>query len=738
MSTQNSNSSGNGNAQGFSPTHINTSLGAALKYKVGDIVDKTYLLTAPLGQGGMGVVFACKHLVLGKEYALKLLGDQSVNSDLWTRFELEARALAKLNHHGIVSIHNMGLDKGRCLYYVMDLLHGETVSARLARQGPLPVKKALLLFYEVAQALSESHQHGIIHRDIKPSNIIIVSESASYSLPEVQEHTKLVDFGIARLSEGTRSQVKTATGTIFGTPFYMSPEQCEGLRTDARSDIYSFGCALFEALSGSPPFCGVNAFQTFYMHQTATPPRLADVYPEGKFSQSLEEALAKMLAKAPAKRYQSMSEVMHDIERILGGKAILQAARKSSRVDLPAQANTTKTSNVGQITASKRTIVFACLALAFIVLVVAGFLLRPAVKVVETQPQKKAKFYDVAEEFPSQERLNKSKRLATSGPLDVAGATESEYDAMDNFFLLTYKPNERHFQRALGDYLQVHKRQGRSYLTPRGFKFPDDIILGAIGTNNSFQNSLHPAFANGLVPFRKGADATYYLGTSLNEYPQVLDGFGDEDLTGLNFVAVEPKRVLNRISGWRRLKELSFFNPLIKAPPGQEEFDESPVGNWVLPFVDSRPGITSLGLCHPQTTGEALLASSTLPKLNTLKLKRVSQIEGLLRKLPELPLLKNLWLIDEATQDKDLEPLTRMKNLETLVVRRGKLTPASLKYFKQMKNLKHLLLDSPWSKEEKALFIKALPCCQFESIYEMEYLRLYRDGQEPAGVRTVK
>lgn len=733
-------SSQNSSSNNLSPTHINTSLGAAQTYKVGDIVDKTYLLTAPLGQGGMGVVFACKHLVLGKEYALKLLSDQSVNSDLWTRFELEARALAKLNHHGIVSIHNMGLDRGRCLYYVMDLLHGETVSARLARQGPLPVKKALLLFYEVAQALSESHQHGIIHRDIKPSNIIIVSEPASNSVPDLQEHTKLVDFGIARLSEGTRSQVKTATGTIFGTPFYMSPEQCEGLRTDARSDIYSFGCALFEALSGSPPFCGVNAFQTFYMHQTATPPRLADVYPEGKFSQSLEESLAKMLAKAPAKRYQSMSEVMHDIERILGGKAILQAARKSSRVDLPAQANSANSSSIRQDPTGKKTSLIVCVIsiLTLIILAVPVFLWRPAAKSVESAPQKKAKFYDVAEEFPSQERLNKSKRLTTGGPLDVAGATESEYDAMDNFFILTYKPNEKHFQRALGDYLAVHKKQGRGYLTPRGFKFPDDIILGAISTNSSFQKSLHPAFANGLVPFTKGADATYYLGTSLDEYPQVLDGFGDEDLTGLNFVAVEPRRVLNRISGWRRLKELSFFNPLIKAPPGQEEFDESPVGNWVLPFVDSIPGITSLGLCHPHTTGEALLASSTLPRLNTLKLKRVSQIEGLMHKLPELPLLRNLWLIDEATEDKDLEPLTRMKHLEILVVRRSKLTPASLKYFKQMKNLKHLLLDSPWSKEEKALFIKALPCCQFESIYDMEYLRLYRDGQEPAGVRTVK
>lgn len=734
MSSQNSNNSnGHNDLQGLRPTHINTSLGAAQTYKVGDIVDRTYLLTAPLGQGGMGVVFACKHLVLGKEYALKLLSDQAVNSDLWTRFELEARALAKLNHHGIVSIHNMGLDQGRCLYYVMDLLHGETVAARLARQGPLPVKDALLLFYEVAQALAESHQHGIIHRDIKPSNIMIVAE-----------HTKLVDFGIARLSEGTRSQVKTATGTIFGTPFYMSPEQCEGLRTDARSDIYSFGCALFEALSGSPPFCGINAFQTFYMHQTATPPRLADVYPDGKFSQSLEEALAKMLAKTPAKRYQTMSEVMHDIERILGGKAILEGARKSSRVDLPAQTSEGRI-NLGsqkETYAGKRKIVIALCTLSIMTMAVTAFLLRPAVKIVDTQPEKKAKIYDVAEEFPSKERLNNSKRQATSGPLDVAGATESEYDAMDNFFLLTYKPNERHFQRALSDYLKSLKKQGRGYLTPRGFQFPDDIILGAIQTgrpsDSSFEKSLHPPFAQGLVPGKRGTEAIYYLGTPLNEYPQVLEGFSEDDLTGLNFVAVEPRLVLNRISGWRRLKELSFFNPLIKAPPGQEEFDESPVGNWVLPFVDSMPGITSLGLCHPAMTGQAILASSTLPRLNTLRLKRVSDVDGLMQRLPTLPLLKALWLIDEGTEDKDLEPLTHMKHLETLVIRRSKLTPASLKYFRRMKSLKHLLLDRPWSKEEKALFMRALPVCQFESIYEIEYLRLYRDGQEPAGMRTIK
>lgn len=726
-----------GVSQRHRPTQINSSLGAALKYKTGDIVDKTYLLKAPLGQGGMGVVFACKHLVLGKEYALKLLSGECVNSDLWTRFELEARALAKLNHKGIVSIHNMGLDQGRCLYYVMDLLHGETVAARLAREGRLSIKESLVLFYEVAQALFESHQHGIIHRDIKPSNIMIVEGD------DKQEHIKLVDFGIARLSENTRSQVKTATGTVFGTPIYMSPEQCEGLRTDARSDIYSFGCALFEALSGSPPFCGANAFQTFDMHLNAQPPLLSDVFPPGNFSQSLEDALAKMLAKAPARRYQSMSEVMHDLERILGGKAILQAARRQSKVDLPALPDN---SFVPPVESGKRKklIIVALLTLFSLIIAVAVFLLRPEVKILSAATDKKARVYDVAEEFPSAEKLNSSKRLATSGPLDVAGATESEYDAMDNFFLLTYKPNERHFQRALNDYLKANRKAGKGYLTAAGFRFPDDIIIGAIdiGADNksgaNFQKSLNPPFANGLLPFKRGRDATYYLGTSLNEYPQVLEGFGEEDLTGINFVIVEPRRVINRISGWRRLKEISFFNPLIKAPPGQEEYDESPVGNWVLPFVDSMPGITSLGLCSPQTTGEAIVASTTLPRLQTLKLKRVSKLEPLMQKLPQLPNLKNLWLIDEGTTDADLGPLIGMKNLETLVIRRSKLSPDSLKYFKQMKHLKHLLLDCPWTQKEKIAFVKALPLCQFESIYEIEYLRLYRDGKEPAGVRTVK
>lgn len=719
------------------PTQINSSLGAALKYKSGDIVDKTYLLKAPLGQGGMGVVFACKHLVLGKEYALKLLSGECVNSDLWTRFELEARALAKLNHKGIVSIHNMGLDQGRCLYYVMDLLHGETVAARLAREGRLPVKEALVLFYEVAQALFESHQHGIIHRDIKPSNIMIVEGD------DKQEHIKLVDFGIARLSENTRSQVKTATGTVFGTPIYMSPEQCEGLRTDARSDIYSFGCALFEALSGSPPFCGANAFQTFDMHLNAQPPLLSEVFPQGEFSQSLEDALAKMLAKAPARRYQSMSEVMHDLERILGGKAILQAARRPSKVDLPALPDDTFVSPE-ESGARKKIVIVGLLALLSLIVAVAVFLLRPQVKILSVAADKKAIAYDVAEEFPSEKKLNSSKRLATSGPLDVAGATESEYDAMDNFFLLTYKPNERHFERALTDYLGEHKKAGKGYLTAAGFKFPDDIILGAIQIDAankagaSFQKSLRPPFANGLIPFNRRQEATYFLGTSLSEYPQVLEGFGEDDLSGINFVAVEPRRVINRISGWRRLKEISFFNPLIKAPPGQEEYDESPIGNWVLPFVDSMPGITSLGLCSPQTTGEAILGCTILPRLQTLKLKRVSKLETLMQRLPQLPNLKNLWLIDEGTTDADLEFLTGMKNLETLVIRRSKLSPASLKYFQRMKRLKHLLLDCPWTQSEKNSFVKALPYCQFESIYEIEYLRLYRDGKEPAGVRTVK
>jgi serine/threonine protein kinase len=209
----------------------------------------------------------------------------------------------------------MGVEGGQWPYFVMELLTCESLNEQIKRLGKLTTNQALPLFIKVADALAQSHSQGIVHRDIKPGNLMLVKDGSG-----AISNIKIVDFGIARvLGNDQASQSQTATGMIFGTPYYMSPEQCSGLKVDQRSDIYSFGCALYETLTGRPPFVGNNAFETFLLHQTA-PILLSTLDPR------LSVIMERLLAKEPSARYQTMADVSRDLKRVLRGPGTASSA----------------------------------------------------------------------------------------------------------------------------------------------------------------------------------------------------------------------------------------------------------------------------------------------------------------------------------------------------------------------------------------------------------------------------
>lgn len=282
-----------------------------------DIVGENYEIISLIGVGGMGYVYRVRHRILQKQYAMKTLSSQHVSEIAWRRLQVEAQAIARMNHPNIVGIHNLGLHEDRLPYYVMDLLDGEALADRLKR-GSLTLAQALPIFIEVCKGLGYAHKKGIIHRDIKPGNIILLKEPDSSGAT-----VKIVDFGIAKLSGASdpNNQNLTCIGEVFGSPYYMSPEQCEGKRIDARSDIYSVGCTLFEALVGHPPFKGNNPVQTMVMHQSQEPPSMSAA--SGKnFPDEIEELVATLLAKAPMDRYQSLDKVAEDLQSIAAGREV--------------------------------------------------------------------------------------------------------------------------------------------------------------------------------------------------------------------------------------------------------------------------------------------------------------------------------------------------------------------------------------------------------------------------------
>lgn len=289
--------------------------GGREKFKPGTLLGGAYKVIHQLGKGGMGDVYRTRHVVLEKDFAVKVLTGQELNNANWLRFQTEAKVISRLDHKNIVKVYNLGLHQDIYPFYAMDLLEGEPLDSVLTRFGTLKVDDALPIYLQVVDGLYYAHKHGVIHRDIKPANMMLILENGS--TPAV----KILDFGIAKLSlvENKAMQSLTAPGEIFGSPLYMSPEQCIGQSVDARSDIYSLGCALFETLTGRPPLRGENTFKTILMHQSDAPPSLKEV--TGKeFSPGIEHVVARCLRKKPEDRYQSMKELEVDLIRVGEGK----------------------------------------------------------------------------------------------------------------------------------------------------------------------------------------------------------------------------------------------------------------------------------------------------------------------------------------------------------------------------------------------------------------------------------
>ncbi len=307
---------GQANDQANAPVPVQVNIEKPGAFTPGTIVGASYEVIELLGRGAMGMVYRVKHVTLSTEYALKILTDDKQDQVSVIRFQNEAQAIAKLNHPNIVAIYNFGVHEGSLPFYVMDLLAGEDLLDKIVFAGPMASEAALPLFIEACAGLSYAHRKGILHRDVKPANLLILEK------PDVHgANLKVVDFGIVKFAEELKPEVQklTAMGIVCGSPSYMSPEQAMGQKVDPRSDIYSLGCSLFEALTGKVPFRGRSASDTMMMHATIPAPTLAEKNPELVYSDDLENVVAKMMAKEPMYRYQSMEAVAQDLKNILAG-----------------------------------------------------------------------------------------------------------------------------------------------------------------------------------------------------------------------------------------------------------------------------------------------------------------------------------------------------------------------------------------------------------------------------------
>ncbi|MDP3506404.1 MAG: protein kinase [Candidatus Melainabacteria bacterium] len=626
------------------------------KLKPGDIVGDNYVIIELLGVGGMGYVYKVRHLILEKIYAMKTISSEQVSEMAWRRLQVEAQAIARINHPNIVGIHNLGIHQGtqqgsqpgseqvKIPFYVMDYLKGKNLAEILKRKKRLTLEESLPIFIETCNGLGYAHKKGIVHRDIKPGNIVILDE-----MDISGARVKLVDFGIAKLA-GTidpDNQKLTTIGEVFGSPLYMSPEQCEGNRIDARSDIYSLGCTFFETLTGEVPFHGENQVATMLMHSQAEPRTLAEV--SGlDFPESIEHLVATMLEKAPMNRYPNLERIGDDLEKIQRGEEISTSPYINNiSLDRFGEANSESVIDEDEeiqiVKPTQRKLQTFALAGAFLVLgAIAVFAYSLVLKSSRTTPVDAATVPGTAAAV--EKAIARSSNLATS-------ITQEE--PHPNFYSTTFN----------GDKSIV-------------FNFPADQSLGKIG-------NLHLKMrkeAKGQTILKVNGKICLLANDYLCAHPSLIDLFRPDDLWSFSIPltygqAIDTRAIMPHVA---RLTGLGDLN--LKA---------NKADNSIIPYLEKLQKLQSLNVSTTDITGDALAKYSGLRNLQFLDFGYNKGVPALLLGLKSSNKLQTLNIPgpDFMLTIEHAKLIAQCKNLRILDVEASGLTDESFMLLSELPKL---------------------------------------------------
>lgn len=604
--------------------------GASISMTPGEIILDKFKVIDRLGQGGMGSVYRVDHLVLHRQFALKCLNKQHSDDVSWRRFQNEAKAAGKLDHPNLIKVHEFDLLPDGRPYILMDLVQGETLSDITKHTGSLPVERAINIIIQVAFAINYAHEQGIIHRDLKPTNIMVMPSEVEGE----KEAVKVVDFGIAKLTgmDEFNQQTLTKTGEIFGSPLYMSPEQCTGTMVDHRTDIYSIGCVFYELLTGAPPFIGENALSTMMKHQTETPLSLKEASLGTSFSPHLEKVVTKMLAKDPNLRYQNGNALVMDLLPLVQQESdantlklqpqkapapprqgqTTQLLQGSSKPKFPNQKNNSK-------------LLFAVIATA-IICFGAGY----------------ATCYFT---YKLNTPANQAAPVVTSN-----------------------KPED---QKPVEYYSKIEGKK-------RVFRFPPGLSLGLFCFGD-----LKPYEASMKLPCPANLPVGLFPSQQLIEHPVLWDGFRKNELSVISFQNVKgvDGKTYEKLANFPNLKILSLCRTNFSAED--------------IKYLTPLTSLLSLnmGFCQ-KFRAKDVEALTILNKLNILDVSDMKDCKLLMPTLGTLNNLNQLTLRNCDLCDDDMTGLSRNRSIKVLGVGfNAKLGDTGVSHLKAMKQVMYLVLS---------------------------------------------
>ncbi len=608
-----------------------------------------------IGSGANGLIYKVRHPLLDKVVAVKMLHSHLVSDQAVMRFHREAKAASNLSHPNIIVIHDFGVSKHGQPYMIMDFVEGQTLAARIDKQGPMPVGYAIPICTQICDALQHAHDKGVLHRDIKPNNMMLTD--LDREIPTL----KILDFGLAKVihPDGKESKHLTRTGETVGSPLYMSPEQCQGVDLDRRSDIYSLGCVIYECLTGSPPHVGDTAITTMFKHLNDQAPSLKEGSLGVDFGEELEEIVATMLAKEPDDRFQTMREVKQALLAYYQGstKPAIPGRAKPRTVDPQSfepteELKIVKKQKIFTITSVQ----IGLLGMAILVSFGVGLTIPHILRKPDPPPESK----------PIRQTFTEEIRLPENPAVDHVEDDELDKHTRKNPFLKEYTLRGEDISDKGAMYLGRLKRLQTLDLS--NTKITDEGLKGLSNLSNLIilnigQNSITDAGLQYLPPNL----------ISLNlENTQVTDR-GLKQLQNLKSLQQLILKSNQQIAD----KSIDALVPL------KTLFDLDLEGTGItddcFPKLQKMPWLRALHVGRTKLSGRNL---ALLKDLNQLQANDMTLSDNFIDKLVTMKGLQQVDLSRTNLTDENFLKLSKLKNLFIVLIERTMVSPSAIEKFK--------------------------------------------------------